>query len=340
MRLLLRCLMATLFVTLHLSVGSAQQVADSFKGKPLRIVIGSAPGQAYDIWARTVARHLGRHVPGSPTVVVQNMPGAGELLATNWLYNIAPRDGTVWGSVSRNIPNVGFQGTPGARFDANKFHWLGSPEITNRGCFSLSSAKVKKAEDLFEHELIVGGIGAGSAVTAAPNLLSGMLGMKFKIVEGYVTPQDAILAMERGELEGVCQTVESFVHARPQWLKNDFARVLFTGERDPVPGLNAPTIFKFAKTEEHRRILSFFASSIELGRPYLLPPETPADIVQLMRKSFDSAINDPLFRDDAKKQGLIVTHQSGEQIQALVLEASKTSPEIIARASEYAQRKR
>jgi hypothetical protein len=199
---------------------------------------------------------------------------------------------------------------------------------------------VKKAEDLFEHELIVGGIGAGSAVTAAPNLLSGMLGMKFKIVEGYVRPQDAILAMERGELEGVCQTIESFTHSRPEWLKTNFARVLFTGERDPVPGLNAPTVFKFAKTEEHRKILSFFASSIELGRPYLLPPETPAGIVQLMRKSFDSAINDPLFRDDANKQGLVVTHQSGEQLQALVLEASKTSPEIIARASEYAQRRR
>ena len=145
------------------------------------------------------------------------------------------------------------QGAPGARYDATKFLWLGSPEMTNRGCFSLATAKVKKAEDLFEHEFIVGGIGAGAAVSETPNLLRGLLGMKFKIVDGYVRPQDAVLAMERGELEGVCQTVQSFTRARPDWLKSGFARVLFTGEKDPVEGLNAPTIFQFAKTAEQRQ---------------------------------------------------------------------------------------
>lgn len=338
MVLLVRGLLIAILVCAWPFVAGADPVAELFKGKPLRIVLGSAPGQAYDIWARLISRHLGRHVPGSPTVVVQNMPGAGEMLATNWLYNVAPRDGTVWGSVSRNIPNAGFQGAPGARYDATKFHWLGSPEITSRGCFSLSSAKVKKVEDLFEHELIVGGIGAGAAVSETPNLLRGMLGMKFKIVEGYVRPQDSVLAMERGELEGVCQTVESFMHFRPEWIKSGFARVLFTAEREPVPGLNAPTIFQFAKTDEQRKILTFFASTIELGRPYLLPPGVPAEVVQVMRRAFDATINDPALREEAVKLGLVVTHKTGEQITDLIMEASRTPPEIIARASELGQR--
>lgn len=334
----LRCFIAALLVAVMPFPGLAEPSETLFKGKQLRIVIGSAAGQDYDLWGRFIARHIGRHMPGSPTVIVQNMPGAGEMLATNWLYNVAPRDGTVIGTVSRNIPNAGFQGAPGARYDATKFQWIGSPEMTNRGCFALVSAKVQKAEDLFEHELIVGGIGAGATVTETPNLLRGLLGMKFKIVDGYVRPQDAILAMERGELEGVCQTIQSFSRAKPEWLKSGYARVLFTGEKDPVPGLNAPTIFEFAKTDEHRKILAFLASTLELGRPYMLPPGVPPEIVQVMRRAFDATLTDPAFKEEAVKLGVVIAHKTGEQIQDLVLAASKTPPEIIARASELGQR--
>jgi tripartite-type tricarboxylate transporter receptor subunit TctC len=313
-------------------------IASQFKGKQLRIVTGSAAGQDYDLWARFIARYLGRHVPGNPTVIVQNMPGAGEMLATNWLFNVAPRDGTVWGTVGRNIPNAGFQGAPGVRYDATKFHWLGSPEDTNRGCFAMSKAKVQKAEDLFEHELIVGTIGAGATVTETPNLLRGLLGMKFKMVDGYVRPQDVVLAMERGEVEGVCQTVQSFSRAKPEWLKNGTARVLFTAESDPVPGIDAPTVFKFAKTDEQRAILAFTASTLDLGRPYMLPPGVPPDIVQAMRRAFDATIKDPLFHQEAAKIGVVITHKTGEQIQELIAKAATTPPEIIARANELGRR--
>ena len=262
MRILMRWFAAAMVAALSSLPADAQSIESLFKGKQLRIVTGSAAGQDYDLWARFIARHLGRHVPGNPTVIVQNMPGAGEMLATNWLFNVAPRDGTVWGTVGRNIPNAGFQGAPGARYDATKFQWLGSPENTNRGCFAMAKAKVQKAEDLFEQELIVGTIGAGATVTETPNLLRGLLGMKFKMVDGYVRPQDVVLAMERGEVEGVCQTVQSFSRAKPEWLKNGTARVLFTAERDRVPGVNAPTIFQFAKTDEQRAILAFTASTL------------------------------------------------------------------------------
>jgi tripartite-type tricarboxylate transporter receptor subunit TctC len=315
--------------------GQGQPVADSFRGKQIRFVLGAAPGQDYDVWARFLARHLPRHVPGSPSVLVQNMPGAGQMLATNWLYNVAPRDGTVWGMVSRNIPNAGLQGFAGVRYDPLKFNWIGSPELTNRGCFAMESARVKRAEDLFEHELVVGGTGAGSTVTETPNLLRGLLGMKFKVVEGYAKPQDAVLAMERGELDGLCLTLQSFRNARPDWLKSGVARVLFTLEHDPVPGLDAPTIYRFVKTDEQRQILDFLSSSIELGRPIMLPPEVPRDVVAVMRRAFDASMNDPLLREEATKMGLDITHRTGEQLEAVIRAAAATPPAIIAKAAQF-----
>jgi tripartite-type tricarboxylate transporter receptor subunit TctC len=313
----------------------AQSVADSFRGKQIRFVLGAAPGQDYDVWARFLARHLPRHVPGSPSFLVQNMPGAGQMLATNWLYNAAPRDGTVWGMVSRNIPNAGLQGFAGVRYDPLKFNWIGSPELTNRGCFAMERARVKRAEDLFEHELVVGGTGAGSTLTETPNLLRGLLGMKFKVVEGYAKPQDAVLAMERGELDGLCLTLQSFRNARPDWLKSGIARVLFSLEHDPVPGLDAPTIYRFVKTDEQRQILDFLSSSIELGRPIMLPPDVPPDVVAVMRRAFDATMNDPLLREEATKMGLDITHRTGEQLEAVIRAAAATPPAIIAKAAQF-----
>jgi len=317
--------------------GHADDIADFFRGKQIRFVLGAAPGQDYDVWARFLARHLPRHVPGNPGFVVQNMPGAGHMLAANWLYNVAPRDGTVWGSVSRNIPSAGIQGLPGVRYDPVKFNWLGSPELTNRGCHALSTARVKSGEDLFEHQLVVGGTGAGSTVDETPKLLRGLLGMKIKLVEGYVKPQDIQLAMERGEVEAICTTVQSFRNFRPEWVKSGFVRVLFTLEKKPVPWLDAPTVYKFVKTEEQRQTLDFFSSSIEMGRPFLLPPDVPPARVQALRRAFDATISDPQFREEAKRAGYEITLRTGEELQALVQAAKDTPPEIIERVAKIVQ---
>jgi tripartite-type tricarboxylate transporter receptor subunit TctC len=315
----------------------AQSVADFFRGKQIRFVLGAAPGQDYDVWARFLARHLPRHVPGAPSFIVQNMPGAGHMLATNWLYNIAPRDGTVWGSVSRNIPSAGLLQLPGVRYDPVKFNWLGSPEITNRGCYAMARSAVKSGEDLFTHELVVGGTGAGSTVTETPKLLRGLLGMKFKVVEGYVKPQDAQFAMESGELDGLCTTAQSFRNFRPDWIRSGVVRVLFTLEKDPVPWLDAPTVYRFVKSTEQRQTLDFFSSSIELGRPMLLPPEVPPERVQALRRAFDATVNDPQFREEAKRMGFEVTLRTGEELQALIQTAKETPPEIIERVAKIIQ---
>lgn len=336
----MRALLAALGAAVTLMAAAdlrAQPAGDFFKGKQIRFVLGAAPGQDYDVWARFLSRHLPRHIPGSPSIVVQNMPGAGHLLATNWLYNIAPRDGTVWGSVSRNIPNAGLQQLSGVRFDPLKFNWLGSPELTNRGCFAMTSGRVKKAEDLFEQEFIVGGTGAGSTVTETPKLLRGLLDMKFKVVEGYVKPQDVQFAMEKAEVDGLCSTVQSFRNFRPDWLKTETARVLFTLEKEPVAWVGAPTIYRFVKTQEQRQTLDFFSSSIEYGRPLLLPPDVPADRVQILRRAFDATVNDPQFRAEASKLGFDITLRTGEELAALVRSAHETPPEIIERVAKMIQ---
>lgn len=311
------------------------QIADSdFAPKQIRIVLGAAPGQDYDLWARIIARYLPAHLRGKPAIVVENMPGGGHLIAANWLYNIAPRDGTVWGMVSRNIPGQAFLKLNTARFDPLKFNWIGSPELTNRGCFAMTRSGVLQAEQVLSRELLTGGTGAGSAVSQTPTLLAGLLGMKFRVIEGYEKPQDVVRAMESGEIDGVCQTVQSFMRERHEWFKSGAAKVLFTMERKPVEGLSAPTVYEFAKTDEQQRILDYFSSSIELGRPMLLPPGVPAARVTLIRRAFDATMNDPDLLKEANRLGLDVTLRTGEELEEFIRSAAGASKDIIEKTAK------
>src|ERR1700730_9764335 len=184
----------------------AQAFMDFYKGKQIRLVVGTEAGQDYDTWARLVARHMRRYIPGNPAFVIETMPGAGSLIAANHLYNKAAQDGTTLGMVSRNIPNYALMRQPNANYDPLKFNWIGSPEITHRGCYARSDSGIKSPEDLLVRELVVGGDGAGTALTETPLLLKNLLGMKFKLIDGYKGATAVVLAMERGEVEGLCQT--------------------------------------------------------------------------------------------------------------------------------------
>ncbi len=310
------------------------QDADFFRGKQIKFVLGAAPGQEYDLWARLMARHLPRHIPGNPTFVVENMPGGGLIIATNWLYNRAARDGTVWGMAGHNIADQALSKMPNVQFDPSKFNWIGTPEYTNRGCFAMSTARAKSAKDLFETEMIVGGTGAGSPVTQTPRLMKNLLGMKFKVVEGYSRPQDAVLAMERGELEGVCQTIQSFRQARPGWLENGRAFVVFTTERERLADVNAPSIYEFAKTDEQRTILAYYNSSAELGRPVMLPPGVPEARVKLLRQAFMATMNDPDFLAEARQLNYKITPRSGEALAAMIEADMRTPPDIIEKTAK------
>lgn len=312
----------------------AQSVADFYKDKTITFIIGSSPGGNYDTWARMMSRHWGRHIPGNPNFVAQNMPGGGHIKAANHLYNLAPKDGTVVGTISRNIPTRAVLNHPAVKYDPVNFNWIGSPELSNRVCIAMAGGKVKTAKDLFENELLVGGAGAGTAVSTTPNLLRGLLGMKFKLIEGYSGATDVVLAMERGEVQGICQTYGAFLQSRPDWVKTGKAHVLFNLESEPIAGTKIPSVFQFATTQEQKTILAFYSSNMEIGRPTLAPPGLPKERVEALRRSFDATMKDPKLVEEARKQGLEVRPLTGEVIQKRIAGLAATPSDLVTKTEK------
>ena len=327
-------LAAALMLTAFWSPVAANPIEEFYRGKQVRFIISSATGGDYDQWSRLIARYLGKYIPGNPTIIPQNMPGGGQIIATNHLFNVADKDGSVIGMIGRNLPNDALIKKEGVRFDPVKFNWLGSPELTNRVCAAIEGAPVQKAQDLFQHELLVGGAGAGTAVSNTPVLLSRLLGMKFKLVEGYGNSQAVLLAMERGEVQGICQSLSSLRGSRPDWFQSGKLKVLFNTERNPVPELNAPSVFEFVKNEEQRRVLALYTSSVELGRPIVAPPGVPKDRVEALRMALADTLKDPDLLDEAKKQGMEMTYVSGPELEKLVTDLMNTPPDIVEKMRE------
>jgi tripartite-type tricarboxylate transporter receptor subunit TctC len=320
------------------AVSAAAQSAEEFyRGKQLRIVVGSTAGGDYDVWARLLARHMSRYIPGNPAIIVENMPGAGTLVSTNHMFNVAPRDGTVIGMPSRSMPAAAVMKVANVRFDPVKFNWIGSPEINHLVIFINNASAIKKPSDLFAHELIVGATGLAQGITVGPYLLRNLLGMKVKVVTGYRSPGDMALAASRNEIEAFANTIGGAAGARRPWVESGQMRILFNFEPEPVPGLGVPTVFEFAKTEEQRQVLTFFASNVLLGRPIMAPPGVPADRVQLLRRAFEASLKDPALLKEAEGMSFEIAYQSGEKLAALVEAVAATSPEIVARTERLAR---
>jgi tripartite-type tricarboxylate transporter receptor subunit TctC len=334
-----RIVFAVTAVSAVLSLGAerlqAQPAGDFYKDKQIRLIIANAAGGDYDLAGRLLSRHITRHIPGNPTIIVNNMPGAGTIIAANYLYNVAPKDGTVFGTFSRNLPSQAVLGRETIKFDPRRFAWVGGIGLPSRVCVALTSSPIKKAEDLFTQELLVGGSGAGSTPSTIPKVLDNVLGMKFKIVEGYGSTTAAIQALERGEVDGICQTFSTFKNLRAHLLNEGKIRVLFNTESTPFPYLpDVPSVFKFAKTEEQKKILTFVTSSVELSRPFVLPPGTPEDRVAILRAAFASALKDPLLLNEADRQKIDVTYRSPEDLLALVNELFATPKDLLDRAAD------
>jgi tripartite-type tricarboxylate transporter receptor subunit TctC len=328
------------FVLLAVATVSAraQSVEQFYRGKQIRVIVGSSPGD-YDTWARMVTRHMRRYMPGNPSFVVENMPGAGSLIAANYLYNKAAQDGTAIGSLSRNIPHYAFAKKPNTQFDPLKLNWIGSPEMTHRGCFATAASGVKSAPDLFARELLVGTDGAGTSLSELPVLLKNLLGMKFKTIDGYKGSNDVVLAMQRHEVGGICQTVSAFAQSAQNLLDDGSVRVLFTTERERVPHLKVPTVVEFAKTDEQRAILAFHASSLETGRPMTAPPNIPPDRVDALRRAFDATMKDAAFLEEAKQRKLEVDPRTGEEVEAVLRSIAALPEDIIAKAADMTMRR-
>ena len=320
---------ALLAMSAPVSHAPAQTADEFYKGKQIRFIVGTAAGQDYDSWARLLGRHLPRFLPGNPSFVVENMPGAGHILATNFLFNLAPHDGSAVGMVSRNMTEAAVMKLPNVRFDPAKFNWIGSPELNHRVLFVNVASGFDKVPDLYARELIIGTPGGAQGVSAAPILLKNLLHMRLKIIQGYHSPGDVILAMARREVDGIVQTLGAPEGARRQWIESGQMRVMFNMEHERVAGLEAPTIFEFAKTEQQRQVLAFFSSSMELGRPLMAPPGVPAQRVAQLRGAFDAVVKDAAFLREAAAMGFEVMPQSGDEIAARVAAAMATPKAIV-----------
>ena len=318
-----------LLVALSLAPGVAL-AQDFYKDKQVRMIIGHPVGGDYDIGGRVLAKYLGRYIPGHPTVVVQNMPAAGSIVAANYLHNQAPRDGTVFGSFSRNFPSQALVGQARVEADPRRFNYVGATSLPSRVCVNWHTAKVKTLDDLFQHEMITAGASAGTSLSIVPAVLNHVLGTKFRIIEGYKGIPDSMIAIERGEVEGVCASYGQFRNNETM-IKEGKLRILLRAEEAPDPELaHIPSIYGRAKTDEQKHFLRFVLSSTEFGRPYVLPPGVPEDRVALMRKALAAAVKDPDLLAEANKMKLDMTYLSPAQLESLLAKLYQTPPETIA----------
>ncbi len=315
----------------------ASAQAPSLAGKTVQMIIGFGPGGGYDLWGRVVARHIGKHLPGNPNVVPQNMPGAGSYNAANNIYNIAPKDGTVMGIIARDAALGPITGATGARFDPTKITWLGTPTTETNVCIAMNDprVKVKTWKDLFDKELIVGDTGVGTGTHSYPKALNGIFGTKFKIIAGFPSSSDVFLAMERGEVDGICESLDSVSGKRPNWLPEKKVTILFQGGAAPNPELkDVPFVLDFAKTEQDKQAIEFLYAGQGIGRPFVAPPGMTADRVKMLRDAFMATMKDPDFLADAKKQKLDVDPEDGEHLAALINKIYATPKPIVNKIAE------
>ena len=316
----------------------AQSVEDFFRGKVIRVVVGSAAGGGYDVYARATTRVMSHHLPGNPLFVIQNMPGGGGLLAANYLYNIASQQGIEIGMIERGAPfeHLFNQRDSLAKFDAQKFHWIGTPEQEIGLVFLRLPSPIKTIEDVRTHELVVSATTHTASTSVYPRLLNNLFGMKFKVIEGYKSSQEALYALDRGEVEGHLSGASSAV-MRAQvspWLSEGKVRVIMQLglHRDPAFP-DAGLVTDLARNEADRQILELLFAQQAISYPLLAPPGVPADRVKAFRDAFDATMKDPEFLEDAKRQRLAVDPFSGAEIDKLLDRVEHTPADILARAN-------
>ena len=312
----------------------AQPAAELFAGKNLSLIIGFGPGGGYDLWGRTVARHIGKHLPGKPSVVPQNMPGAGSYVAASHIYNAAPKDGTVFGIIARDAALGPLSGAPGARFDATKLSWLGSPTKEHNVCIAFHTAQVKDVKQLRDTQLILGDTGPGTGTRSYPKVLNDLLGFKFKLVSGFRSSADVFLAMERGEVDGICESLDSVNQRKPDWIANKTVNVLLQAGAEPHPSLKGvPNVFDLARNDEERRVLEFLYAGQGIGRPFVAPPDLPPERLKMLRDAFNATMKDPEFIADVKRNKFDLEPEDGEHLTKLINKIYATPKAIIERVS-------
>ena len=335
-----RAALAGMAITMGASLAKAQTPAEFYKGRQIQLMVYSGAGSTYDTYARLLARHIIRHIPGGPTIVVQNMIGAGGLKLVDYLNRIAPKDGTVFGTVSRGNPFDPIMGKKDLEFDPLKLTWIGSMNREVAVALSWATSRVKTFEDARKMELLVPGTGAGADSEIIPRAYNQLAGTRFKIVSGYRDTSEAALQLETGELEGIAYwSWSSIISLKPNWVREKKINILFhTGatEAPELPGV--PRIRELVKDETDRKALELLLAREVMGRPFVAPPGIPADRAKALRDAFDATMTDPEFLKDAARGNVEVSLVTAEEVDRLLRDAAALPPEVIARARQTLER--
>lgn len=315
---------------------SADPVADFYKGKQVKLNVGTGPGGAYDTYARTLGRQLGKHIPGQPAVIMVNMPGAASLKAANYLATVAPKDGTELLAVVQSLPLVQAFDRTNARFDLADFNWIGNMSDAANATISWHTAPVKTIQEAQERELILGSTAPGSIGHLYPVLMNNVLGTRFKVINGYDSGESIDLALERGEVQGRGgMSWTGIKSARASWLQKKQINVLVQIGLRKEPDLpNVPLLTDLARNPQEREVLQFFSSLVALGRAVTAGPGVPPERVQALRRAFDATMKDPEFMASSEKQQLEVSPLRGEELQEIVTAMVHASPEVLERAKQ------
>jgi len=311
----------------------ADEVADFYRGKTINLYIGVNVGGGYDFEARLLARFMKAHIPGNPTLVPQNIVGAGGMKMTNYLYSLAAQDGTAIGMVPDTMIAAQAVGIAGAQFDGNRFSWLGTIGTSPQTLDVWHTAKVRSIQEARVKQLLVAASNPGAATYIFPRMLNELLGTKLKIVAGYQGNSTMIVAMERGEVDAVSNSWDSWKSLNPDWIKDKKIEVLVQTE-PKAPDLNAPSVEELAKNDDDRKVIELVTSGDSLGKPLAAPPNVPAVRVQALRDAFDATLKDPAFLAAATAARVTIAPVHGVQLQQIVARILATPKNLIPRAKE------
>ena len=334
--------MAGLAVMAMLAIGSARaQEADAvaafYRGRTVTVIVGSSPGGGYDLYGRLIARFLGRHIPGNPNVVVQNMPGAASNVAAAYVYNVAPKDGTAIGAIFMGaVVDPLFGDVKRNTHDTSKFNYIGNANSDAYVCLIRTDAGVNGLGDVFDKEIVMGASADGASTRDFPSLLKNLLGVKFKIVAGYPGTREINLAIEKGEVQGGCgETWSSVAATYPTWFSTKLVKPLVQESNTGYPELDrmgVPLTKAFAKTPEQKQILDLVYSQTTFGRPYVVAPGVPAERLAALRKAFMETMTDADLIAEAKRINLDIAPIAGEELQKLIAKLYATPKEIVDKA--------
>ena len=328
----LRPAIAALALTLAAASAQAQSAAEFYKGKTVTVLIGVSPGGEYDLQARLVARHIGKHIPGSPNVIAQTMLGAGGLTEANYLYNVAPKDGSFIGMIQNALPVLQAVGLPGPQFDSTKFNWIGSIMSTVETMALWHTSGVKNIDDARAREVVIGAVGRGGITDTFPRMMNEFAGTKFKIVVGYPGGNDVNLAMERGEVMGRNNTWSSWKTTKRNWLEEKKISILaYEGPKQAdLPGVSS--VQDLAQGADAKLAVKLIAAGTLYGRPLTFPPGVPAERIAAMRAAFDATMKDPEFLKEAEAAAMEIAPVSGRSMQDISADLIATPERVKARA--------